>query len=110
MPHRNFVYCPNGDVIGEIVYMEFGEQKISALYVYEQSVVAGAAIPDRLPRKRGIVLGDAYEIECTVCRHERDWTISNKTAVTMMISLLNSLYEPAKRKDAVTNNQVAGDV
>jgi hypothetical protein len=103
MPRRTFVYCPSSHVIGEIVRKEVGGETVSALYVYEHSLAAETEVPDTLPRKRFIALGAASGIECTICRLERNWTISNKMAIAMMVGLLNSLYEPAKRKDQVNH-------
>jgi hypothetical protein len=99
---RTFIYCPRDHVIGEIVNKDLNGEKVSALYVYEKSVLE-TTVTEELPVKRCILLGDALEIECTICRQARDWTISNKTAVAMMVGLLNSLYEPAKRKDMVNH-------
>jgi len=98
MTRRTFILCngSEGHVIGEVVRRNYHDEMVSALYVYEQSV---ALAPTKLPAKRFIAIGDAVGVECTICRRERNWTISNKTAVAMMVSLLNALYEPAVRKD-----------
>lgn len=101
MTRRTFILCSGseGHVIGEVVRRNYHDEMVSALYVYEHSVVSAALVPVKLPAKRFIAIGDAVGVECTICRRERNWTISNKTAVAMMVSLLNALYEPAVRKD-----------
>ncbi len=101
MTRRTFILCngSEGHVIGEVVRRNYHDEMVSALYVYEHSVESVALAPTKLPAKRFIALGDAVGIECTICRRERNWTISNKAAVSRMVSLLNALYEPAARKD-----------
>lgn len=100
MPRRTFIFCPNLHTIGELVRTELDGEQVTALHVYEQSVASRNVVTDKLPAKRMLAIGYAV-IECTICRREQIWTVSNKTAVAMMIGLLNSLYEPAARKDMV---------
>lgn len=98
---RTFIYGDEacGHVIGEIVQKEYKGERISALYVYEKSVDAEQHIfSEELPTKRFIAIGDADGIECTICRRERDWKISNRTSIALMVSLLNSLYEPGRKE------------
>jgi hypothetical protein len=99
---RTFIFClHHHHVIGEIIRRMYREEPVSALYVYEQSVEVEAHVPAELPKKRFIAIGEAVGIECSICHGEVDWTPSNKTVVTVMVGLLNSLYEPAARRDMV---------
>jgi hypothetical protein len=102
MPRRRtFIFCPRTHVVGEITRQMYHDEPVSALYVYEQSVEAEAHVPAELPPKRCIAIGEAVGIECSICRSEVDWTPSKTSAVATMTWLLNSLYEPALRRDVV---------
>ena len=109
MSRRTFIYCPTGHAIGEIVRKNLDGEMVPALYVYERSVFADL-VPVDLPAKRMVVIGHAVGIECSICRREQSWTMSNKTAVTVMVGLLNALYEPAVKRDHVTSRQNCNDV
>lgn len=104
MPRRTYIYCPNSHVIGELVRRELDGEQVTALHVYEHScATSGDVVSEKLPVKRFLAIGYAI-IECTICRREQVWTISNKTAVAIMIGLLNELYTPASRRDSIVKN------
>ena len=91
---RTFVFCKKheGHVIGELVQCEYHGSRVSALLLYEQSLYA---VPAAVPKRRAKIVGDAPEIECTVCGAVQDWFIGKKAA----FALLRALYEPGKRTE-----------
>ncbi len=98
MPRRTFIFCDQGHVIGEIVRRELRGEIVPALLVYEKSL---QQVPFELPPKRCVAFGDVAGIECTICRSDVVWQPSGTVVVATVISLLNSLYEPAARRGAM---------
>lgn len=71
---RRFWKCRNGHIVGEVKKLVFGERRVRALMLYEQSA---AEPPAELPPVRLRLIGDADAIACTVpeCGCQRDWHI-----------------------------------
>jgi len=104
MPRRTFILCDNKHVIGEVIFDQLYHEKVSVAYVYENSVATEAEVPARLPQKRFVAIGQAKKIECSICRSETDWKISNRAAITLMTELLNSLYEPGRKHNVINRD------
>ena len=71
---RRLWWCPKGHIMGEIKRVQVGEHRVRALMLYETSVDA-LDVPASLPALRGRVVGSMDEIQCTICKHKRDWII-----------------------------------
>lgn len=99
--HRTFISCLQRHAVGEITRWMYHNAPVSALYVYENSIETEDKVPADLPPKRLIVIGEAVGIECSICHSEVAWSPSKTSAVATMTWLLNSLYEPAARRDMV---------
>ena len=71
---RKFWKCENGHILGEVKKLVFGETRIRALMLYEQSTEEP---PAELPALRLRLIGDADSIACTIpeCGCFRDWHI-----------------------------------
>jgi hypothetical protein len=60
-------------VLGEIRKVSRGDQKITCLYLYEQSVERGNE-PAELPKPRiSAIVGACNGIVCTICGESLDW-------------------------------------
>lgn len=71
---RKLKWCKHGHVIGEIKKITFGETRVRALMLYEQSVEL-CDVPDELPPLRARLVGSSSEITCTICKATLDWII-----------------------------------
>jgi hypothetical protein len=61
-------------VLGEVRRVAHGTGTISALYLYEQSVMRGCEPAELPPARARALIGECNGIICTVCGKTVDWT------------------------------------
>jgi len=101
---RTFIRCEDGHVIGEIVLDRIHQAEVSALYVYRESIEKADDVPENLPTRQSLSFGFSKH-DCTICKKEVAWGMTNRVAITLVTNLLNGLYEPAKFSQQMVKEQ-----
>jgi hypothetical protein len=74
---------PHSHIIGELRYVTDEGRKVTALAVYEKSVLIEDP-PVILPPIRVEIIGDARRIKCTCCHHRERWEIGKAAFMALM--------------------------
>lgn len=93
---RRMWKCPRGHVIGEVKYLTRDKGvRVRALMQYDRSETK---LPDELPALRAKLIGDAYDVRCTICGTVRDWYMGEDA--------INELLEKRKARKQKVDNTV----
>lgn len=77
MPTINRTYWPDParhvHVLGEVRRVQYGSGRISALYLYDQSVIRGSEPIELPPARIRAMIGLCRDIRCTICDAKITW-------------------------------------
>lgn len=91
---RKYFKCPEKHLIGEVIYLLDGTR---ILFVFETSKLDTEIVDDiSTIDLRGRLVGDMYDVKCTICGKTRDWFVDYVASLTKK----NKLAKIKKRSSA----------